>query len=120
MKIRRRRPLTKRVLTCIKHCGYIEYIGEHTYLPADAGQLCYYLNIKPRQLTRAVCQLRKRGKLAPRDYNSIYRLPMTLGEWGIKQAWFSSLRQEINDTATANEVDALLRLRQRTENNLEN
>jgi len=43
-----------------------------------------------------------------------------LGEWGIRRAWFDGITQGLEDRWAAQEVDQLLKVKQRTENGKEN
>jgi hypothetical protein len=45
---------------------------------------------------------------------------LTLGEWGIRQAWFDGVTQGLEDRLAIQEVDALLKAKQRAENDPEN
>jgi hypothetical protein len=122
MKHYRKRPFTKRVLTCIKKSSLIEHMGERSHIVVDSNVLYFRLNCKPQQLTRAIYALRKQGKLARWGGNhyGFYELPLTLGEWGIRQAWFDGVTQVLEDHLTIQEVDGLLKVKQKAENNPEN
>ena len=122
MKRYRQRPFTKRVFTCIKKSSFIEHMGERSYIVTDSNVLYSRLNCTARQLARAIYALRRQGKLvACRDHHyGFYELPLTLGEWGIRQAWFDGITQELEDHQAANEVDQLLRAKQRSENDPKN
>ena len=78
--------------------------------------------IAPRQLARAIYALRKQGKLAKWGGNhyGFYELPLTLGEWGIRQAWVTGITQELEDRGAVQEVDELLKIKQRVKNDPEN
>ena len=117
MKHYRKRPFTKRVLTCIKKSSLIEYIGERSHIVVDSNVLYWRLNCTPQQLTRAIYALRKQGKLAKwgGSHYGFYELPLTLGERGIRQAWFTGITEELEDRLAAQEVDRLLKVKQRTE-----
>jgi hypothetical protein len=84
--------------------------------------LYWRLHCTSRQLARAIYALRKQGKLAKWDgnRNGFYELPLTLGEWGIRRAWFDAITQELEDHWATLEVDGLLKLKQRAENDKEN
>ena len=75
-----------------------------------------------QQLSRAIYALRKQGKLAKWGGNhyGFYELPLTLGERGIRQAWVTGITQELEDRGAVQEVDALLKVKQKAENNPEN
>jgi hypothetical protein len=122
MKNYRQRPFTKRVLTCIKKSSWIEHMGERSYIVVDSNVLYWRLNCTSKQLAKAIYALRRQGKLAKsRDsHYGFYELPLTLGEWGIRSAWFDSITQELEDHQAANEVDQLLRAKQRSENDPKN
>jgi len=122
MKHYRKRPFSKRVLTCIKKSSIIEYMGERSNIVVDSNVLYWRLNCTPKQLARAIYALRKQGKLARWGGNhyGFYELPLTLGEWGIRRAWFDGITQGLEDRWAAQEVDQLLKVKQRTENGKEN
>jgi len=52
--------------------------------------------------------------------NGFYELPLTLGELGIRRAWFDGITQDLDDHWASLEVDELLKLKQRGENDREN
>ena len=118
MRHYRKRPFTKRVLTCIKKSSLIEYMGERSHIVVDSNVLYWRLNCTPQQLARAIYALRKQGKLARWGGNhyGFYELPLTLGERGIRQAWFTGITQELEGRLAAQEVDRLLKVKQWTEN----
>ena len=122
MKHYRKRPFTKRVLTCIKKSSLIEYMGERSHIVVDSNVLYWRLNCTPQQLSRAIYALRKQGKLARWGGNhyGFYELPLTLGEWGIRQAWVTGITQELEDCGAVQEVDELLKIKQRVKNDPEN
>jgi hypothetical protein len=122
MKHYRKRPFTKRVLTCIKKSSLIEHMGERSHIVVDSNVLYFRLNCTPQQLARAIYALRKQGKLAKwnGDYYGFYELPLTLGERGIRQAWFTGITQELEDRGAVQEVDQLLKIKQRVKNDPEN
>jgi hypothetical protein len=118
MRHYRKRPFTKRVLTCIRKSSLIEHMGECSHIVVDSNILYWRLNCTPQQLARAIYALRKQGKLAKWGGNhyGFYELQLTLGERGIQQAWFTGITQELEDRRAAQEVDRLLKVKQRTEN----
>ena len=118
MRHYRKRPLTKRILSCIKRSSYIEYRGEPSHLFGESNTIYWWIGCTPKQLAKAIYSLRKQGKLAAWDGNrdGFYELPLTLGEWGIRQAWVTGVRQELDDHKAVLEVDSLLRTKQRVEN----
>ena len=122
MKHYHKRPFTKRVLTCIKKSSLIEYMGERSHIVVDSNVLYWRLNCTPQQLSRAIYALRKQGKLAKWGGNhyGFYELPLTLGEWGIRQAWVTGITQELEDRGAVQEVDELLKIKQRVKNDPEN
>ena len=122
MKHYHKRPFTKRVLTCIKKSSLIEYMGERSHIVVDSNVLYFRLNCTPQQLARAIYALRKQGKLAKwnGDYYGFYELPLMLGEWGIRQAWFDGVTQGLEDRGAVQEVDQLLKIKQRVKNDPEN
>jgi hypothetical protein len=97
-------------------------MGERSHIVVDSNVLYWRLNCTPQQLSRAIYALRKQGKLAKWGGNhyGFYELPLTLGEWGIRQAWFDGVTQGLEDRLAIQEVDALLKAKQRAENDPEN
>jgi hypothetical protein len=52
--------------------------------------------------------------------NGFYELPLTLGERGIRRAWFDAITQDLEDHWASLEVDGLLKLKQQAEIDKEN
>ena len=122
MKHYRKRPFTKRVLTCIKKSSLIEYMGERSHIIVDSNVLYWRLNCTPPQLASPIYALRKQGKPSKwgGNHQGFYELPLTLGEVGIRKAWFDSVTQGLGDRGAAQEVYALLKVKQKAENDPEN
>ena len=116
MKHYRKRPFTKRVLTCIKKSSIIEYMGERSHIVVDSNVLYWRLNCTPQQLARAIYALRKQGKLARWDGNRDGILELVpQGEWARRVEGFTRDTLELLDRWEVDEIDGLLRLRQRVD-----
>jgi len=101
----------------MKHHGYIEHMGEHTYGPSFGDELRACVGCTPRQFYQAIYRLRKKGIIEgpEKGFCGMYSFPETLGQQGIRLAWVNNLQQEMADYQAANEIDGLLRTKQKTD-----
>jgi hypothetical protein len=113
----KKRPITKRVITCIKQCSHIVTDeGEISYLGCCSGEIIDHLKISPRQLYQAVCSLKKQGKIVSMGCPGLYNLPLTDRQQEIREAFFDWCGETIEDVRTVNEIDSLLKLRSELKN----
>jgi hypothetical protein len=116
MKHQKRRPLTKRVIKCVEKFAFLQYINERTYVICPSSFVGGHLHCNSRQLARAVYALRRAGKLARWDGDRTGILELVpQGEWARRAEWFTRDTLELLDRWEVDEIDQLLRLKQRVD-----
>lgn len=98
------RPLTKRIITCIKLSGRVEVDGKLSYAGCTSQELIYKLHVTPNQFYRAISALIKSGRVE-RVSPGLYWLPLTDEQKRTLGQFAARMQDELDKATTINHIE---------------